>query len=189
MLALQDPQQYLDQCLTALSGAAECHAILDEIPVPVYTTDARGRVTYCNRACIDVVGREPRLGRDRWCVTWRLYTTTGDRLPHEHCPMAQAVRQKKPIRDNIVIAERPDGRRMAFRPYPTPLFDDSGTLKGAVNMLIDVTEEQADALREQAAHCRHLADSTYDRSTGAVLREMADGFERTAESICPPRAG
>ena len=57
--------------------------------------------------------------------------------------MAQAIREERAIRGAVAIAMRPDGTRRAFTPYPTPLFDDDGKLIGAVNMLIDVTAEQA----------------------------------------------
>ncbi len=84
------------------------------------------------------------------------------------------------MRDVIAIAERPDGSRVAFKPYPTPLFDAAGAFTGAVNLLIDVTEEQSEALHEQAERCRRLADATYDRATSKVLGEMASGFENIA---------
>ena len=48
------------------------------------------------------------------------------------------------------------------------------------NLLIDVTEEQSEALHEQAERCRRLADATYDRATSKVLGEMASGFENIA---------
>src|SRR5215210_3973947 len=141
MLAQRTPEQYLDTALGALSAATGWRAILDALPVPVYTTDAYGAVTYWNRACVDFAGREPELGQDRWCVTWELYTTTGDRLLHENCPMADAIKTRSEIRGKVAIALRPDGSRRAFTPYPTPLFNQAGDLTGAVNMLIDVTDE------------------------------------------------
>jgi len=187
MLSPQQPQDYLDTALNALETGPECHAILDELPVPIYTTDADGAVTYWNRACVALAGREPQLGQDRWCVTWKIYTTAGERLPHDKCPMAEAIEQKRAIRDAVAIAERPDGSRVAFKPYPTPLFDEDGSLKGAVNMLIDVTEEQALALHQQADRCRRLADATYDRWTTKVLGDMADEFDRSASELADKR--
>ena len=183
MLAEPNPEAILATALDALSTVPDWRAVLDELPAPIYTTDAGGRVTYWNRACVDFAGREPELGRDRWCVTWKIYTTTGDFLPHDQCPMADAIRQKRVIRDSIAIAERPDGTRVAFRPYPTPLFDQSGELTGAVNLLVDVTEEQKEALHEQAARCRRLAGALYSRESCTVLRVMADGFEQTAAEL------
>jgi PAS domain-containing protein len=188
MLAQHDPQDLLDTALDALAAGPECRAMLDELPVPIYTTDTKGCVTYWNRACIDFAGRVPQLGEDRWCVTWQLFTTTGEPLRHEDCPMAQAIRHRTPIRDAIAIAERPDRSRVAFKPYPTPLFDADGNLTGAVNMLVDVTEEQSEALHEQAERCRRLADATFDRATSKILDDMAAGFDKTADELTHRKA-
>jgi PAS domain S-box-containing protein len=183
MLARHHPDQILDAALTALAAGPARHDVLDELPAPIYTTDAEGRVTYWNHACVEFAGREPVLGEDRWCVTWQLYTTSGDFLAHEDCPMAQAIRERQPIRDEIAIAERPDGSRVAFRPYPTPLFDDHGNFTGAVNMLIDVSDQQAEVLADQASRCRRLADAMYNRETSDVLANMAQRFDQAAAEL------
>src|SRR3954462_7278723 len=100
MLAQQTPEQYLDTALDALSTVPDWRAVLDALPVPVYVTDADGAVTYWNRECVHFAGREPELGQDRWCVTWKIYTTTGDFMPHDQCPMAQAIKERRAIRDS-----------------------------------------------------------------------------------------
>jgi PAS domain S-box-containing protein len=173
-------ERILETAVDALSSGPEWRATLDELPVPIYTTDAEGAVTYWNRACVEFAGRQPELGQNRWCVTWKIYTTTGERLPHDQCPMAVAVHEQRTIRDVVAIAARPDGSRRAFRPYPTPLFDADGKLSGAINMLVDVTEEQSSSLAEQAHRCRRLAESMYDRNTSTVLSIMAERFDQTA---------
>ena len=185
MQARLDAEQYLDAALNALNDDADWRAVLDRLPVPVYLTDADGSVTYWNQACVAFAGREPRLGHDRWCVTWRLYTTCGDDLPHEQCPMAEAIRKKREVRGKVAIAMRPDGSRLAFTPYPTPLFAEDGSLKGAVNMLIDVSDEQAGALAEQAARCRRLSLATHDRDASHVLGAMAHGYEQIVQALRP----
>jgi hypothetical protein len=101
--------------------------------------------------------------------------------------MAQAIRTRQPVRDVIAIAERPDGTRLAFKPYPTPLFDSSGKFIGALNMLVDVTDEQSGILHEQAERCRRLADATYDRETSKVLGDMASGYEKIADGLVHKR--
>jgi PAS domain S-box-containing protein len=183
MLESRRPEDLLSTALSAFEAGNDYATVLDRLPVPIYSTDADGRVTYWNQACIDFAGREPQLGRDRWCVTWQLYTMSGERLPHERCPMATAIKEERAIRDEIAIALRPDGSRVAFRPYPTPLFDDHGKLTGAINMLVDISEEQSEALKEQAARCRRLASALYSRESSVVLQQMADGFERTAAEL------
>ena len=179
------PEELLSTALSAFENGSGCAAVLDRLPVPVYTTDDHGSVTYWNQACVDFAGREPQLGRDRWCVSWQLYTMNGERLPHDQCPMAKAIKDKKPIRNEIAIALRPNGTRVAFRPYPTPLFDDEGNLSGAINLLVDISEEQSEALKEQAARCRRLARSTNDLQTSDILKTMAAGYEETAAALNP----
>jgi PAS domain S-box-containing protein len=191
MLATAHPQAYLDSALEALelNGNHRLEA-LDALPVPVYLTDPDGLVTYWNRACVEFAGREPELGRDRWCVTWRIHTPSDEPLPHDRCPMAVTIKEKREIRGEVAIAMRPDGSRKAFTPYPTPLFGSDGELTGAVNMLIDVSEEQAGALAEQAARCHRLATAVCDRHTAELLRGMARGYERNAVALrqpCPVR--
>ena len=183
MASSHNPDEILDRAIIAVSTDNDWRTVLDRLPVPVYTTDATGAVTYWNDACVTFAGRRPELGRDRWCVTWKLFTTAGESLPHEQCPMAQAIRRREPVRNSVAIAERPDGSRVAFRPYPTPVFDADGTLTGAINMLIDVSREQCEALHEQAERCRRLAGALYSRESSEVLKTMADGFERTAEQL------
>jgi PAS domain-containing protein len=182
-----EPEQILDSAISALSTDSDWRTALDGLPAPIYITDTEGAVTYWNSACVDFAGREPRLGHDRWCVTWRLYTMIGEPLKHEDCPMAQAIKQRVPVRDAIAIAERPDGSRVAFRPYPTPLFDEDGKFTGAINMLIDVTEEQSEALHEQAERCRRLAGSLYSRESNIVLCEMAERYRQSAEYLAHKR--
>ena len=175
-------QRLLDEVLGALSGDA-WSVTLDGLDAPVYLTDAQGNVTYWNRACIEFAGREPELGRDRWCVTWKLYTMSGEPLAHDACPMAVAIKEQRMVRDAVAIAERPDGSRRAFNPYPTPLFDEAGAMTGAVNMLIDVTASQGKELLGQADRCRRLAKSVTDPRASRVLDDMAIGYERSAASL------
>jgi len=183
MLDSSQPNALLDNALAAIEDGDGCRAEFDKIRIPIYTTDTQGLVTYWNQACVDFAGREPQLGSDRWCVTWRLFTLDGDPLPHEQCPMAVAIREKRSIRTEVAVAMRPNGSRVAFRPYPTPLFDQAGELSGAINMLVDVSDEQADALSEQAARCRRLANSTDDTAARNILRTMAKGYDDSAASL------
>jgi PAS domain S-box-containing protein len=183
MLTATQAESHLHTALAALDSRSDWKSVLDQLPVPIYTVDADGAVTYWNQACVDFAGRQPELGKDRWCVTWKIYTTTGQLLPHDQCPMAEAIRKSRPVRGAVAIALRPDGSRVAFAPYPTPLFDQAGRLKGAVNMLIDISEEQSAALAEQASRCRRLAGATYDREICETLGAMAKDYERAAADL------
>jgi CheY-like chemotaxis protein len=120
--------------------------LLDAFPAPVYTTDAAGRITFYNEAAVKFSGRRAQLGFDQWCVTWRLYWPDGTPLPHDECPMAIALKEDRAVRGAQAVAERLDGTRVSFIPHPTPLRDVSGTLVGAVNMLLEFDEVEQIAL-------------------------------------------
>lgn len=170
----------------AREGRAALEAVLAQLPAPIYTTDADGWVTYFNQACIGFSGRTPEVGKDRWCVTWKLFGTDGAFLAHEDCPMAVAVRGNCAVRDVVAVAERPDGTRVMFAPYPTPLIDETGEINGAVNILIDVTEEQqASELRAQARRCRRLARAVTDQRTIETLLLMAGEYDEKARDLRP----
>jgi PAS domain S-box-containing protein len=117
--------------------------VLDALPAAVYTTDHLGKVTYYNRAAAELAGREPQIGKDEWCVTWRLHTLDGKPLAHDLCPMAIALKENRPVRGVEALAERPDGSMVPFLPFPTPLRNADGELTGAVNMLVDISERKA----------------------------------------------
>jgi PAS domain S-box-containing protein len=179
------PEQIIRSALDAL-GRREDRDLpeLDDLPVALYVTDAQGVVTFYNKACIDFSGRTPIAGHDRWCVTWKLFTDKGDPLPHDQCPMAVAIKEKRAVRGVTAIAERPDGRRVNFEPYPTPLFDPAGELVGALNLLIDITDAREEAyLRAQASRCRRLISMIGDAQTVRALQKMAIEYEKKASEI------
>jgi PAS domain S-box-containing protein len=167
-----------------LAGDQALREALDELPAAIYVTDAEGVITYFNPACIDFTGRRPEVGADRWCVTWRLYTNAGEFLPHDQCPMAVAINTQQPIRGVSAMAERPDGTRVVFRPYPTPIFDKDGQFAGAVNLLEDVTDEvRSHDFLAQARRCRRLANAVADERTTDTLNRMADEYEAKAAKL------
>src|SRR3982074_2628722 len=93
---------YLREAKAIILGGNEIEsrfrAVLDALPAAIYTTDAAGRITYFNQAAVDLAGRQPELGTDEWCVTWRLYRPDGTPLPHDQCPMAVALKENRPVR-------------------------------------------------------------------------------------------
>jgi PAS domain-containing protein len=180
-----DPEALVGIALAAArQGRPALEAALAALPAPIYTTDADGFVTFFNEACIGFSGRLPQIGKDRWCVTWKLYSCDGTPLAHEDCPMAVAIRRRSAVRDVSALAERPDGTRVIFAPYPTPLLDETGEIEGAVNILIDVTDErQAGELRGQAMRCRRLAHSLTDQRAIDTLLLMAGEYDDKARSL------
>jgi PAS domain S-box-containing protein len=143
--------------------------LLEALPVAVYTTDAEGRITFYNQAAADLWGHHPELGSSQWCGSWRLYWPDGRPLPHGECPMAVALKEGRQVRGLEAIAERPDGTRVRFLPYPTPLRDASGRLVGAINLLMDITERHEASM--ESARLASIVASSDD----AIISKTLDG--------------
>lgn len=132
----------LRAAVDAVSGDREGFAtMLDELPAPIYVTDREGTVTYFNRAYVELAGRTPDVGSEKCCIAWKLYTSSGEALSRDRCPMARALGEQRPVSDVPAVAERPDGSRFTFVPHATPTFDARGNLVGAVNLLREHPED------------------------------------------------
>ena len=145
---------------------------LEALGVAVYTTDADGAITYFNQAAAELWGRRPELGEE-WCGSFRLFWSDGKPMAHGECPMAIALREGRAVRGFTAIAERPDGSRVDFQPYPTPLYDKKGRLIGAVNVLVDVTERRRveEDLRS-TAEALALSNGVKDEFLGLISHEL-----------------
>ena len=142
------PTTYMDKASDSINqlrkSLQECEfrneQLIESLPVAIYTTDANGYITSYNIAAALLWGREPEIGKDLWCGSWKIYRPDGSPLPLDSCPMAIALREKRSVYGEQIVIERPDGQRLLVSPYPNPIFDTEGQLTGAINMLISFTE-------------------------------------------------
>jgi PAS domain S-box-containing protein len=102
--------------------------------------------------------------------------------------MSVALKEKRAVRGCEALAERPDGARRNFIPFPTPLFDASGKLTGAVNMLVDITDRKRAevALRESEERFKAIVETTPEcvkivAPDGTVLHMNASGLVMVGE--------
>lgn len=148
-----------------LESESRLRQMIDALPAAIYTTDAVGRLTHFNPACVAFSGRVPDLGNDNWCVTWKMFHPDGRPMPHDECPMAVTLKEGRAVLGAEAIAERPDGKRIWFAPYPIPLRDGDGRIVGGINMLVDITErKQTEAALRRSE--QDLADFFDNASVG-----------------------
>src|SRR5262245_11646033 len=146
-------------------GDPEFYHLLETLPAGAYTCDPNGLITYFNVHARELWGRAPRLNDpiDRFCGSFKLFTTNGTSIPHDDCWMARALRTEQEFNGHEIVIERPDGQRRTVLAHANPIRDGSGKVLGAVNVLVDITDRKhaEDALR------------TADRSKNEFLAILA----------------
>jgi PAS domain S-box-containing protein len=95
--------------------------------------------------------------------------------------MALTLKEGRPVRGIEAIAERPDGTRVNFLPYPTPLRDASGRLTGAINLLMDITERHQAEI--ESARLAAIVTSSDDAIISKSLEGRVTSWNAAATRI------
>src|SRR5579863_4220645 len=108
------------------------------LPAGAYACDAEGLITYFNSRAQDIWGRAPALNdsADRYCGSFRMFSSDGAPIKHDDCWMALALRNGRVYSGEEIRIQRPDGERRTVLAHASPFYDGSGTLLGAVNVLV-----------------------------------------------------
>jgi len=149
----------------------EFRHLLAKMPAAAYTCDANGLITYFNERAVQLWGREPQLNDsvDRFCGSFKLFSTEGAPISHDACWMALALRNRKAYNDQEIVIERPDGKRRLVLAYANPFLVERGELVGAVNVLVDITD------RRRAQRTRSQLAAIVESSDDAIISKNLNG--------------
>jgi len=119
-----------------LQRAAEARSLGDDfyrgvfevLRAAVHITNSNGYTTFFNEAAAALWGCRPELGKSEWCGSWKPFWPDDRWLLRGECPMALALMENRAVRGMEVAADRPNGSRVPFLPFPTPLHDSSAAL-------------------------------------------------------------
>jgi signal transduction histidine kinase/ActR/RegA family two-component response regulator len=161
---------------------ARFRGLLERLPAAAYTCDAEGLITYFNQQAVQLWGRAPKLNdpEDRFCGSFKLFSSEGAPIAHNRCWMAWALQEEKEYNGQEIIIERPDGSRLAVLAHANPIHDESGKLAGSVNILIDINdrkhaemEREESLMKERAARAEaQAANRSKDEFLSIVSHEL-----------------
>jgi len=177
---------------SALRESEQRHRqLIESLPAAVFTCDTETRLTMYNEAAAALWGRTPRLGDPLASGPYRTYRPDGTLMPADDFPVMRVLREGRTVDAQEIVIERPDGTRRNVLSHPRPLYDGSGKLTGAINMLVDITE------RKQAEEARRRSEEMLRRRDGCGGHRHVDARSRdqgrplvaAARADLRPRAG
>ncbi len=146
--------------------------LIENLGVAVYTVDVEGDIQTYNIAAVELWGREPEAGT-RWSGASQLYDPEGFVLPLSTYPVSLVIAEARAVPAREIMLARPDGSLRNVSASATPILDESGKLKGAVGVLVDIT-----------AHKQQIREKTEDiRRKNEELREKEVRYHRMIEEV------
>ena len=116
--------------------------LIEEMPEAIFTCDAKGNVQLYNKAVVALLGNPPDGESTDEAGNNKIYDKYGKLLRPDEYSTAVCLREGRRIYAEEYTIERPDGTRYQILSHPSPIFDETGKVTGAVNILVDITERK-----------------------------------------------
>lgn len=168
---------------TVYKGELQFRRLLEKLPAGAYTCDPEGLITFFNKHALQLWGRAPKLNspEDRFCGSFKLFSSDGLPIAHDQCWMAMALKTNKEYNKREIIIERPDGQRLTALAHANPIHDESGELIGAVNVLVDISERKR--AEEQVRFQAHLLEQVQAAVIATDMRGEVIHWNEHAEKL------
>jgi PAS domain S-box-containing protein len=169
-------------------GSELVRLLLDSTPEAIYGIDSAGRCTFCNTACLQLLGYESSaelLGRNMHELIHHT-RTDGTPYPVEHCHIYEAFRQGKGTHVDNEVLWCKDGTRFPAEYWSRPILRGE-ELVGSVVTFVDITErrraEQALRDAKHAAEAANEAKSTFLATMSHEIRTPMNGILGMTELV------
>ncbi len=138
-----------------------------------------GRIVTANPAAERILGlkRSDVQARNYITPEWEIIRLNGTPMPPEEWPGAQAMKEKRLVKNVEMGVNRPDGTVSWINVSAAPLMDKAGQLEGIVGTFFDITEHKQaeESLRHSRDRFRQVVISISDHIY--VTAVAADGHK------------
>jgi PAS domain S-box-containing protein len=151
------------------ASEARFRQLVELLPSAIYVCNASGLILEFNDHAASLWGRAPGIGerQNRFCGSLRLRHPDGSILPHEESPVARTLKTGKSVRNAEYFIERADGSRVAVLANTTPITNPEGTVMGAINCLLDITDRKT--VEEHNNQTRELLERVLDANPTTIF--------------------
>jgi two-component system sensor histidine kinase/response regulator len=162
--------------------------LLDSAPEAIYGMDSSGLCTFCNPACLRLLGYDSSrelLGKNLHVLIH--HTRPGGSLyPLEECDICGVLRNGSGAHSDNELLWRKDGSSFAVEFWSHPIHKD-GSLIGAVVTFVDITERKKTEAQlhqaKEAAESASRAKSTFLATMSHEIRTPMNGILGMTELV------
>jgi len=164
------------------SSRDDFRLLLESTAEAIYGIDGDGRCTFCNPACLRLLGYDSvdeLLGQN---VHSLIHHSRSDGTPYpmDDCRIYQAFRNQEQAHVDDEVLWRKDGSSFTAEYWSYPMIRDERVI-GCVVTFLDITERKESA--ESLARLASIVDSSYDAIIGKDLDGTITSWNRGAERV------
>ena len=156
--------------------------IFEVLPVGLWIADRKGKLISGNPKGVEIWGAEPHVGPEEYGIFKARRVPSGEEIQPEEWALAHTVNHETPVENEVLEIDAFDGRTRTIINFSAPVFDDGGSMLGAIVVNHDITElkkaeDEKDRLQAQLQHAHKM------EAVGTLAGGIAHDFNNLLQAI------